>query len=130
MQSPYYAPAHEESSRPSLSFPLGTALLLIVIFSLSGIFSCCYHWDKLRSLRRSFDADHEDDTEDAPSKPKHTHMNSKQNQNESLPVLMPGDRIAKFIALPCPCEPPRPEMIIVQVKKPPKPPQVAVPLYL
>lgn len=72
MQSPYYAPAHVDSSRPSLSFPLGTALLLIVIFSLSGIFSCCYHWDKLRSLRRSFNTDHEDDTDDAPSKPKHT----------------------------------------------------------
>jgi hypothetical protein len=40
----------EHSSRPTLGFPLGTALLLLVIFSLSGIFSCCYHWDKLRSL--------------------------------------------------------------------------------
>jgi hypothetical protein len=39
----------EHSSRP----PLGTALLLLVIFSLSGMFSCCYHWDKLRSLLRS-----------------------------------------------------------------------------
>uniref|UniRef100_A0A453MLV7 Uncharacterized protein n=1 Tax=Aegilops tauschii subsp. strangulata TaxID=200361 RepID=A0A453MLV7_AEGTS len=38
------------SSRPTLGFPLGTALLLLVIFSLSGIFSCCYHWDRLRSL--------------------------------------------------------------------------------
>ena len=38
------------SSRPTLGFPLGTALLLLVIFSLSGIFSCCYHWDRLRLL--------------------------------------------------------------------------------
>ena len=43
----------EHSSRPTLGFPLGTALLLLVIFSLSGMFSCCYHWDKLRSLLRS-----------------------------------------------------------------------------
>jgi len=43
----------EHSSRPTLGFPLGTALLLLVIFALSGMFSCCYHWDKLRSLLRS-----------------------------------------------------------------------------
>ncbi|CAF2037471.1 unnamed protein product [Brassica napus] len=48
-----YSPPHMDASRPSLGFPLGTALLLIIIFSLSGIFSCCYHWDKHRSLRRS-----------------------------------------------------------------------------
>ena len=47
------SPPHMDASRPSLGFPLGTALLLIIIFSLSGIFSCCYHWDKHRSLRRS-----------------------------------------------------------------------------
>lgn len=57
MESPYHAtPAsHGGGSRPSLGFPLGTALLLVVIFSLSGVFSCLYHWDKLRSLRRSND---------------------------------------------------------------------------
>lgn len=54
MDNQYYAPPHSDASRPSLGFPLGTAVLLIVIFSLSGIFSCCYHWEKLRSLRRSF----------------------------------------------------------------------------
>lgn len=46
------------SSRPTLGFPLGTALLLIIIFCLSGIFSFCYHWDKLRSLRRRQPHDH------------------------------------------------------------------------
>lgn len=53
----------------------------------------------------------------------------KKDERESLPVIMPGDQIAKFIALPCPCEPPRPEKIIVQVEKSPKPPQIAVPFY-
>lgn len=53
MESPDFSPPHADASRPSLGFPLGTALLLLVIFTLSGIFSCCYHWDKLRSLRRS-----------------------------------------------------------------------------
>lgn len=57
--SPLYSPVphHSDGSRPSLGFPLGTALLLLVIFSLSGIFSCCYHWDKFRSLRRSYNHD-------------------------------------------------------------------------
>lgn len=43
---------HHASTRPTLAFPLGTTLLLIVIFCLSGIFSCCYHWEKLRLLRQ------------------------------------------------------------------------------
>ncbi|KAK3008609.1 hypothetical protein RJ639_014351 [Escallonia herrerae] len=131
MESPYYAPPHSDASRPSLGFPLGTALLLIIIFSLSGIFSCCYHWDKLRSLRRSFSDGLDPDADDGqgPSKPIPTHMDLKQIQNQSLPVIMPGDRVPKFIALPCPCEPPRLESIVVEVQKPPKPPQIAVPFY-
>ncbi|XP_050204436.1 uncharacterized protein At5g65660 [Mercurialis annua] len=131
MESPDYSPPHVDASRPSLGFPLGTALLLIVIFTLSGIFSCCYHWDKLRSLRRSFsdEQDPEADIEGSPSKPKPYHTDLKQNQSLSLPVIMPGDRIPKFIALPCPCEPPRAEKVVVNVTKPPKPPRFPVPLY-
>ncbi|GMP27565.1 hypothetical protein CsSME_00003492 [Camellia sinensis var. sinensis] len=89
MESPYYAPPHldaaaslssSSSSRPSIGFPLGTALLLIIIFSLSGVFSCCYHWDKLRSLRQSSHAHPDPDVEahhhpDAsPSNPNSTHI--------------------------------------------------------
>nr|XP_009787859.1 PREDICTED: uncharacterized protein At5g65660-like [Nicotiana sylvestris] len=128
MESPqYYTPPHvaESSSRPSLGFPLGTALLLLVIFSLSGVFSCCYHWDKIRSLRRRSLSDLEaGDDPDASLKPKHTHhMSEKQNQSQSMPaVLMPGDQIPKFIALPCPCQPPRQGNVVVEVQKPPQPP--------
>ncbi|KAK1315732.1 Uncharacterized protein QJS10_CPA05g01426 [Acorus calamus] len=114
------------SSRPSLGFPLGTALLLIVIFCLSGIFSCCYHRDKLRSLRRSSsssDSDAVNDPEAATisssspsssSKPVKAHEDLKKTQKESLPVLMPGDRMPKFIAWPCPCEPSPPDRITVE----------------
>ncbi|KAJ9670344.1 hypothetical protein PVL29_026718 [Vitis rotundifolia] len=132
MESPDFSPPHPDPSRPSLGFPLGTALLLIIIFSLSGIFSCCYHWDKLRSLRRSFsdDRDPEADVQESPSKTKPEYTGLKQNLSQSMPVLMPGDQIPKFIALPCPCEPPRAEKIVVQVQKPPsKPPRFPVPLY-
>lgn len=67
---PYYAPPqHHGSSRPTIGFPLGTALLLIVVFSLSGIFSCCYHWDKLRHLRGVY-SDDDDDSHHSDSKPK------------------------------------------------------------
>ncbi|XP_058081433.1 uncharacterized protein At5g65660 [Magnolia sinica] len=98
---------HVDTSRPSLGFPLGTALLLITIFCLSGIFSCCYHWDKLRSLRRSFSRGSNPDADDieAPSKSTPAHVDLKQNQNQSLPVLMPGDSIPKYIAWPCPSAP-------------------------
>ncbi|KAK3211084.1 hypothetical protein Dsin_015790 [Dipteronia sinensis] len=133
MESPDFSPPHVDASRPSLGFPLGTALLLIIIFSLSGIFSCCYHWDKLKSLRRSYsddDADLEADIEASPSKPRPHYTDLKKNQNQSMPVvLMPGDQIPKFIALPCPCEPPLPEKVVVKVQKPTKQPRLPVPLY-
>ncbi|KAJ4822736.1 hypothetical protein Tsubulata_006992 [Turnera subulata] len=134
MESPDFSPPHVDASRPSLGFPLGTALLLIIIFSLSGVFSCCYHWDKLRSLRQSFSDDpHPEDADDieaSPSKSNHTNMDFKKKQSQSLPVLMPGDHVPKFIALPCPCEPPRPEKVVVKVQTPPpKPPRLPVPLW-
>ncbi|XP_009799671.1 uncharacterized protein At5g65660-like [Nicotiana tabacum] len=123
---PYYAPSHinvESSSRPSLGFPLGTAVLLIVIFSLSGVSSCCYHWDKIRSLRRRSFPDLEGGDDPASLKPKQTHMSEKQNQSQILPaVLMPGDQVPKFIALPCPCQPPRTGKVVVEVQTPPRPP--------
>ncbi|KAL3844934.1 hypothetical protein ACJIZ3_002337 [Penstemon smallii] len=103
--------SHGDSSRPSLGFPLGTALLLVVIFSLSGVFSCCYHWDK---LRRTFSL-HPSDLEAAdgdlgyPTKPTtNSHKDLKKQKSMSMPVIiMPGDNVPKFVAMPCPCEPPR-----------------------
>ncbi|RZC88422.1 hypothetical protein C5167_016224 [Papaver somniferum] len=97
-----------DASRPSIGFPLGTALLIIVVFCLSGVFSGCYHREKLRSLRQSFASDAHDDLEaNTAIKITPTYPSLKINQRESLPVLMPGDNIPKFISLPCPCEPPR-----------------------
>ncbi|KAK4360587.1 hypothetical protein RND71_019539 [Anisodus tanguticus] len=135
----YYAPPQmmDSSSRPSLGFPLGTALLLLVIFSLSGVFSCCYHWDKIRSLRRRSSADLEAGDDPSFLKPKHTHMIEKQKESQSMPaVLMPGDQVPKFIAMPCPCQPLRPENVVVEEQKPPQPPPpkavrmvVGLPLY-
>ncbi|KAE8704082.1 transcription factor bHLH25-like [Hibiscus syriacus] len=88
--------------------------------------------DKLRSLRRPFaDGSHPDaDTEASPSKPMPDFTDLKQNQSQSLPVLMPGDQIPKFIALPCPCQPPRQDKVEVKVEKPPKPPHFPVPFGL
>ncbi|XP_073158205.1 uncharacterized protein At5g65660-like [Henckelia pumila] len=110
-------------SGPSIGFPLGTALVLLVIFSLSGIFSCCYHWDK---LRRSFSISHGaavDPHDAGPSKP--TPSPSMDVNDQSMPVIMAGDNIPKFIALPCPC-----------INKPSpvgnigfQPPGIAVPLF-
>ncbi|KAI3502962.1 hypothetical protein L1887_31394 [Cichorium endivia] len=126
---PYYEPPphHSDSSRPTLGFPLGTALLLIIIFSLSGFFSCCYHWDKLRQLRGAYT---DGDSDDSPSKPNPTFTENEKIEKQSLPVIMPGDRIAKFIALPCPCEPPREGKITVEVVKrePKPPPHIVVPM--
>ncbi|KAL9659741.1 hypothetical protein QQ045_024550 [Rhodiola kirilowii] len=125
MESPDYPPPLVDASRPSLGFPLGTALLLLVIFSLSGIFSCCYHWDKLRSLRRLPYDDHLESK--LPN-----NNNNKNSAQQSLPVVMPGDEVPRFIALPCPCEPRRWSDKKMSVQPPAvlaKPPRIAVPLY-
>ncbi|CAN8277575.1 unnamed protein product [Cochlearia groenlandica] len=138
--SPPPPPSHIDASRPSLGFPLGTALLLIIIFSLSGIFSCCYHWDKHRSIRRSLAANSisavgsGDIEASSPFKLKPPFLDLKKNQNISITVVMPGDNTPKFIALPCPCAPPRPEKFTtVDFQSPPhspvKPPRFPVPLY-
>ncbi|KAG5535431.1 hypothetical protein RHGRI_023256 [Rhododendron griersonianum] len=76
MESGDYASSHMDESRPSLGFPLGTALLLIVVFTLSGVFSCCYHCERIRTLRRSStsNTDLEADNDGPPSKPKPTRM--------------------------------------------------------
>ncbi|XP_047072090.1 uncharacterized protein At5g65660 [Lolium rigidum] len=98
------------SSRPTLGFPLGTALLLLVIFSLSGIFSCCYHWDRLRLLWSRHPAMLQEGQltvitiGSAPSKAASQHKNEKAAKECGLPVIMPGDNIAKFFARPCPHE--------------------------
>ncbi|KAD4888328.1 hypothetical protein E3N88_20401 [Mikania micrantha] len=64
----------------------------------------------------------------APAPPR---LEKLEMENESLPVVMPGDRIARFIALPCPCEPPRQEKVVVeQVHNTPKPPHVHVDVTL
>ncbi|KAL5100003.1 hypothetical protein RYX36_004330 [Vicia faba] len=118
------SPPQLDTSRPSLGFPLGTALLLIIIFSLSGIFSCFYHWEKFRSLHQSLSdleaAQAHAHTQSQPSKPISQSMEKK---GQSLTVLMPGDEVPKFIAMPCPCQPSRLEETVVSVENSPsKPP--------
>ncbi|XP_077214402.1 uncharacterized protein At5g65660-like [Tasmannia lanceolata] len=114
---------HVDTSRPVLGFPLGMALLLIIILCISGSFCCCFHWDKLMSLYRSFSSDLETDTVTIQSPSKSTPVQMDAKKKQSQPVLMPGDQIPTYIARPCPCEPsPPPEKITVVVQLPPPPP--------
>ncbi|GAB2232028.1 hypothetical protein Droror1_Dr00011049 [Drosera rotundifolia] len=140
-QSPDYSPAattmmpmHGDPSRPSLGFPLGTALLLLVIFTLSGVFSCCYHWDRLRAIRGGGASMTESVDEDIESGADATKSYMIGKDQKVPAVIMPGDNVPKFIALPSPCEPPRPEdpdkHVIRQPTRPPKPPPLAIPLYV
>ncbi|KAI4330724.1 hypothetical protein MLD38_028983 [Melastoma candidum] len=136
MESRELSPTPLDTSRPSLGFPLGTALLLLVLFSLSGIFSCCYHWDKVRSLRLSSSPDDDDyhdpadvEQQSPSSKSAPPSLDMKPCKGQSLTVLMPGDELPKFMALPSPCKLPRPGIVLVKVAMPPKIPRFPVPLY-
>ncbi|OIT31114.1 PREDICTED: uncharacterized protein At5g65660-like [Nicotiana attenuata] len=90
------------SSRPTIAFPLGLALLVLVLVCITGIFACCYHWNKLRSLLcSSASATHLDDQSSDGSVFKIIQA-QKQKNGESLTILMPGDEVPKFVALPTP----------------------------
>ncbi|KAK6773159.1 hypothetical protein RDI58_028397 [Solanum bulbocastanum] len=91
------------SSRPTIDFPLGVALLVLVLVCITGLFACCYHWDKLRSLLCYEDdqSSSDDDSTFSPN-PKSIQVKEHKNCSESLTILMPGDDVPKFLALPTP----------------------------
>ncbi|KAE9615192.1 hypothetical protein Lal_00048378 [Lupinus albus] len=111
------------ANRICISFPLGLALLFASFILLIGFFCCCLHWNKLQYLFGSSRFNnsqaqlvHEDLTSyhqklDFPI------MVMKQEHAQSLPVLMPGDEVPKFIAMACPRQPPRDESITIHVQK-------------
>ncbi|GMY17483.1 hypothetical protein FCV25MIE_12722 [Fagus crenata] len=114
----------DASTQPLIGFPLGLALLLILLFCMSAFFSCCFHWDKLRSLLISSRNVNIDDIEsDIPESPRKPvippHKMSKISESQSLSVLMPGDQVPKFIAIACPCRPPLVGKVTIEVQKPP-----------
>ncbi|KAL5777476.1 hypothetical protein ACOSP7_010402 [Xanthoceras sorbifolium] len=118
---------NEEASsaaRPSIAFPLGFALLLILLFCTSGFLSCCLHWNKIRSRFRPFthDSNYPRDQTNIShlhQKPSPLHMMSKENQAESVLVSMPGDGVPKFVAIKCPCKPAILEKVTVTAQRAP-----------
>ncbi|XP_028777695.1 uncharacterized protein At5g65660-like [Neltuma alba] len=112
------------SARVSIGFPLGLALLFTLFFFICCFFCCCLHWDKIQALLRSYGliytTHHSHSSPDLPSshhKPAPPLVVMKQSEVQSLPVLMPGDEVPRFIAMACPCNPPKHEKITIQVHK-------------
>ncbi|KAL4333658.1 hypothetical protein GQ457_07G024430 [Hibiscus cannabinus] len=100
------------SSRPIIGYPLGVALLLILLFCISGFLIGCVNWHKLQALilRYSPDHDHNDNTRSdidrSPDvRPPFLATAGQKLVGQSLPVLMPGDEVPRFLAMACPCEP-------------------------
>ncbi|KAF7830052.1 hydroxyproline-rich glycoprotein family protein [Senna tora] len=115
------------SSRVSIGFPVGLALLFALFFFVCLFFCCCLHWDKLQSLLPSYGLLNLNNTH-TNIQPHLTSSNNhkpplpllmmKQKEVQSLPVLMPGDDVPKFIAMECPCQPPKVhQTITIQVDK-------------
>lgn len=107
-----------DTTRPTLVFPLGTALILVIVFGISALFSCCYHWEKIRNMHSRQDgrSNSSQPTNRAFSPEIHALVplsspanfsppskNSRYSQSRgSLPVMMPGDDVPKFVAYPSP----------------------------
>ncbi|XP_054799010.1 uncharacterized protein At5g65660-like isoform X2 [Prosopis cineraria] len=114
------------SARVSIGFPLGLALLFALFFFICCFFCCFLHWDKILALLRSHGLVHTTDphshsqSPDSPSS--HPQKPAlfpamKQNEVQSLPVLMPGDEVPKFIAMACPCNHLKDGKITIRVQK-------------
>ncbi|KAH9300831.1 hypothetical protein KI387_012414 [Taxus chinensis] len=98
--------------KSSLGFPLGTALVILIVLGISALFSCCYHWERIRSFPSRTNSSSsfpeipmQDNLQlqvDAVSPSSSKNPDIEQNQSRSLPVLMPGDEMPKFIAWPAP----------------------------
>ncbi|XVF36532.1 hypothetical protein REPUB_Repub19eG0065900 [Reevesia pubescens] len=123
------------SSRPSIGFPVGLAVLLVLLFCISGVLICYINWHKLRTLILQSSDHYQDDNEDIESDIEQSpdvqaaSPVTKPRQKivgQSLPVLMPGDQVPRFIAMACPCERAIGEKITITVQKPPALP---VPVY-
>ncbi|XP_022765940.1 uncharacterized protein At5g65660-like [Durio zibethinus] len=117
----------ESSSRPSIGFPLGLALLLILLLCISGALICYLNWKKIRALILQSSGHDQDNNNDIQSDINHSPdvqpaspvMKPRQKiVRQSLPVLMPGDQVPRFIAMACPCEPATMEKITITVQKP------------
>ncbi|GLT79952.1 hypothetical protein SLA2020_514170 [Shorea laevis] len=138
--SPSNQPSDQLSNRPIINLPLGLALLLISLFCLSTLLSCCLNWLKLRTLLRSSLDDTDgrdiriDITHHLPEEAAdHAEMKMiRETEEQSWPVVMPGDRVPKFIAIACPSEPPvvRKLTVIRAEAMPPTLPVVTVPVPL
>ncbi|KAG5018853.1 hypothetical protein AAZX31_06G087500 [Glycine max] len=113
----------DTSSRVSIAFPLGLALLVALLLFFCCFFCCCLHWEKLQPLFPfcmvivDTQPQTQADFTPPPHKPGFPVLMMQHNRGESLPVLMPGDEVPKFIALACPCQPPTNEMITIHVQK-------------
>ncbi|QCE00773.1 uncharacterized protein At5g65660-like [Vigna unguiculata] len=116
------------ATRVSIGFPLGLALLFVCLLFICGFFCCCLHWSKLQSFLHSHgiiniqslqQTQMQSELASPYHKPAFPVVMMKQNYAESLPVLMPGDAVPKFIATACPCQPPRDERITIHVQKEP-----------
>ncbi|EEF35010.1 uncharacterized protein At5g65660 [Ricinus communis] len=112
----------EEATQPSIGFPLALALLLVFLCFMSGLFLSCLHWNKLRALlgassTHDQDSHIQDDIEYALHKSAPARQ-ELENEGKSLPVLMPGDDTPKFIAIPCPCQPPIVQKSSLKLQKP------------
>ncbi|KAL8240582.1 hypothetical protein R6Q59_013937 [Mikania micrantha] len=108
MEAPYYAPPqqHTGSSGLTIGFPLGTAGSYLKQ-------SLCL----LEAVSLS-------------SKIEVIILDNKRDGDQSLPVIMAGDQLPRFIAMPCPCEPLRSKGKFVrdEIQMPPTPPHVVIPM--
>jgi hypothetical protein len=106
------------TTRPTLGFPLGTTLILVIVFGINALFSCCYRWENIRNMHSRQDRRNNSSQPTNRSFSPKIHAlvplsspaifsppskNGRYSQSRgSLPVMIPGDDVLKFVAYPSP----------------------------
>ncbi|KAE9609102.1 hypothetical protein Lal_00020676 [Lupinus albus] len=97
----------DSSNQVSIAFPLGLSLLVGLLVFICSFFCCYLHWEKFKSLFSSCGLINlqPDFTSDDHQKPVLPIVMMKRKEGQSLPVMMPGDKVPKFVAIECPHQP-------------------------
>ncbi|KAJ7296538.1 hypothetical protein O6H91_21G015800 [Diphasiastrum complanatum] len=110
--------AENPTTKPAVGFPLGTALVLVIVLGITTMLSCYYHWEKIRNRASRLTGNRsgtrpivslQEGLATRRQGPLTTPMPSKKarfsQEDLSLSVVMPGDNVPKYIAWPSPHDP-------------------------
>ncbi|CAM6034043.1 unnamed protein product [Sphagnum compactum] len=117
--SSFMGPVLAKHHSSCINFSLETAIIVIMVFGVGALFSCCYHWglrlqhNQAQASSSPTDQSHLRDQDPPRSCTAAAAQKAQQMKEEStMQVLMPGDDVPKFIAWTAPHRIPPPHVLL------------------